>query len=348
MPAHDEHVQAVILGAGSSGVLHALALRAAGVKIEGIYDPDRDRARAVAEACGGHVLGSLASAASSDAEIAAICSPPSVHVAQAEALAAAGRTIFVEKPVATTPSELDRLRALASCVPILQWRAGRGLRAIRRAIAHGELGDAPVLSCDLAWARDDDYFRARQGWGCGALLSIGIHAIDAMGWALGREVERAAGLTSTRDQRLASRDRSAPVDETAAVAILRFNGGAMASFRISLDGGGDATTITLCGNGKTAILRGGEADPTANNVQWCARSSGDRARLEALERDTPGAMGAPLLVPYLGAAVCALRDGETPGQSQRLPSIVDAFGAHAAAMFVVSNQPESMRSGRDD
>jgi hypothetical protein len=84
-------------------------------------------------------------------------------------------------------------------------------------------------------------------------------------------------------------------------------------------------------------LSGGETDPTAGDLRWSAQSSRDRERLEALEKDTPGALGSPLLVPYLGAAICAVRDGEAPGQSQRLPSITDAFSAHAAAMCVVAS-----------
>jgi predicted dehydrogenase len=318
-------MRAVIVGAGASGALHALALRAASVTIAAVYDPDAERARAVADMCGARAVASLPEAAAADAEIAAICSPPSVHVAQAEALSASGRTVFVEKPVATTRAELERLAALSSCVPVFQWRAGRALRTLRRAVSLGELGPCPAVSCDLAWSRDDAYFDARPRWGCGALLSIGIHAIDAVTWAVGRSVERAAGIaTSTRPG----------CGETAAVAVLGFAGGASATLRISLDGGGNSTRITACGRGVTAHLAGPEADPTGGVLGWSARRPEDRERLEAIERTTRGALGSPLLVPYLGAAVAALRDGERPGEGERLPSIADVFGAHAAAMHV--------------
>lgn len=330
-------MEALIVGAGGSGALHALALRAAGVRIAAVYDPNPERAHAVADACGAIAFSSWTNALAHDAQIAAVCSPPHVHVEQAEALATSrrGRTVFVEKPVATTRADLDRLRKISSCVPILQWRAGRALRALRRAVMHGELGDAPVASCDLDWSRDAEYFRSRRDWGCGALLSIGVHAIDAMAWALGREIEpanlieSAAGITTN----LRAADAGV-VGETSAVAIFRLTRGAMASLRISLDGGGDTTTITVCGAGKTAHLTGGEADPTAGALRWSARSARDRERVEALERDTPGALGSPLLVPYIARAVSAIRDGETPGQSQRLLSIADVASAHAAAMSI--------------
>jgi predicted dehydrogenase len=322
-------VQAVIVGAGGSGALHALAFRAAGVRVVAVYDPDEARARAVADVCGARTVGSLAAAASVDADLAAVCSPPSVHVAQAMALATSGRTVFVEKPVATSLEELERLAALPRCVPIVQWRAGRALRALRRAIAFGELGPSPVVSCELAWGRSDAYFRARKGpeWGAGATLSVGIHALDALTWALEPvgEPESAAALATS--------SRTLAYGDTAAVAILGF-GRASAMLRISLDGGADTTRIVACGRGVTAELSGGEADPTGTVLRWAALDAGVRPRLEALERTTPGALGSPLLVPYLVAAIAAIKDGATPGETQRLPSIADVFAAHVAALRI--------------
>ena len=335
MSGESHDLRAVIAGAGVAGLLHALALRAAGVTIAGVFDPDRSRAEALAEQCGGAIVAAdLDALADLDAKIANICSPPAVHVAQAERLAAGergkDRIIFVEKPVAISFEELSRLRALPRCVPVVQWRAGRAIRAVRRAIARGELGDAPVVSCDLAWGRDDAYVRARgASWGCGAVLSVGIHAIDAVLWAIGSKVTEASGRTTRREGAWA---------ETGAVGLVRFEGGALASLRISFDGGADATRLTFCGNGITAVIEGGEGDPTASSVQWIAggaSSAGAKARLaslEALERETDGATGSPLIVPYLGDAIAAIREGRVPGDTQRLPSIADSFEAHATAL----------------
>jgi predicted dehydrogenase len=252
-------------------------------------------------------------------------------VAQATLLARSGRTVFVEKPVAVSFDELERLGALPRCVPVVQWRAGRGLRAVRRAIARGELGEAPVVSCDLAWSRDEAYLAARgAAWGCGAVLSVGIHAIDALIWALGRKVIDVSGHTTRRDGSWA---------ETGAVGHLRFEGGALATLRISLDGGADTTRLAFCGSGLSAVIEGGEADPTGATVRWIAmnvarepRGAARTEALERLERETAGALGSPLLVPYLGAAIAAVREGRSPGDTERLPSMADCFEAHAAAL----------------
>jgi len=314
-------MNAVIAGAGAAGLLHALALRAAGVRIAAIYDPDPSRARALAESVGGIAVPTFDALASVGSEIAAVCSPPRVHVEQAEVLARGGRAVFVEKPVATTEEELDRLLALPRCIPIAQWRAGRAIRAVRRAIAHGELGPAPVAAVDLAWGRDEAYFHARKGWGCGALLSIGIHALDVLVWAIGQPIEGVSGMTSRRE---------GAEHETAATALLRFRGGAKATLRLSLDGGGDSTRMSFCGRGVTACIEGGEADPTASLVRWSALDDAARVRLEELERATPGALGPPLLVPYVGDAIAALREGRNP------IGIADVADAHRAAMVIAS------------
>jgi predicted dehydrogenase len=249
-------------------------------------------------------------------------------------LAAGGRTVLVEKPVAVSFEELARLQTLPRCIPVVQWRAGRAIRAVRRAIACGELGDAPVVSCDLAWGRDEAYLRARgESWGCGAVLAIGIHAIDALQWAIGRKVEDVTSVTTRRAGAWA---------ETGAVAAFRFEGGAVASLRISLDGGADATRLTFCGRGLTASIEGGEGDPTATTVRWMTpRGPGAHARiatLETLERATHGALGSPLLVPYVGDVIAAIREGCAPGETPRLPSIGDCFDAHATALRIASGQ----------
>lgn len=337
-------MKAILVGAGVAGFLHSLAFRAHGVTIAGIFDPDAERARDLAKVSGGLAVSTLEELAEIDAELASICSPPRVHAEQAELISATRprRAVFIEKPVAVSFEEIERLRALPRCIPIVQWRAGRAIRAVRRAIVRGELGEAPVVSCDLAWARDDAYLRARgESWGCGAVLSIGIHAIDALAWAIGKNVEAVTGLTTRRSGAWA---------ETGAVGEIRFEGGALASLRLSLDGGANSTRLTFCGNGLTAIIEGGEGDPTASSVRWIV-GRGDAgaetriASLEALERGTAGALGSPLLVPYIGEALAALREGHTPGTTERLPSISDCAAAHVTALRLTAPCARSSSSG---
>jgi predicted dehydrogenase len=318
-------LRATICGAGAAGCMHALTFRAAGVSVVGIFDPDLTKAHALAELCGARAVTNLEALFAIESELTSVCSPPPVHVDQAEGACRRDRIVFVEKPVATTAEDLERVACLGWCVPVLQWRAGRALRAVRAAIRSGELGDAPSVDCDLAWSRDSAYFEAgratRSAWGGGVLLSVAIHAIDAVCFALGRRVTSASGALAHR----------VGVDvETSAVMTMGFEGGALAATRATFDSSEDATRLSFVGREVAAIIEGTEVDPTAGRVLWQARDPARLRRLQAIEAGCAGALTAPLLVPFLHDAIEAVRRGAAPGECDTLPSVESTREPHAA------------------
>ncbi len=325
-------MRALILGAGASGLLHALSLRAHGVAIDSVYDPDLDRARSLASLVRARALPSLDAAYGSDASVVAVCGPPTSHAPQAIALARAGRVVFVEKPIALDADSLDRLEPLEGVVPVVQWRFGRALRAIQHAIAWGELGSAPSVAIDLAWRRDAAYFAAGRAtwasWGCGALLSVGIHALDAALFALGGRVAHVMGIVG------GPRRQGVEVD-TGAVVCLATASGAMISLRITLDAAADRTRMAFTGGGVTAIIEGTEEDPTASDVIWHADAP-TRARLLRLEAEEAGYRAAPLLVPYLGRGLERLAESPLIGPDLAVPSVRGVAPAHRAIFDVVA------------
>ncbi len=305
--------------------MHALAFRAAGVSVVGVFDPNPEKARALAELCGARAVASPEALFGIDSELASVCSPPPAHVHQAEVACRPDRIVFVEKPVATTADELERIAHLGQCVPVLQWRAGRGLRAVRAAIRSGELGDAPSVDCDLAWSRDSAYFQAgratRSAWGGGVLLSVAIHAIDAVCFVFGRRVASSSGALAYRPG----------VDvETSAVMTMAFEGGALAALRATFDSSGDSTRLSFVGREVAAVIEGTEVDPTAGRVLWRARDAARLRRLRGIEEGCTGAQSAPLLVPFLHGAIEAVKRGAAPGECDTLPSVESARAAHAA------------------
>lgn len=312
--------RAVIVGAGVSGFLHALALRSAGVAIAGVFDPDGERARLLTSLVGGAALASLGEACAMEAEIAAICSPPPHHVTQAEALARPDRLVFVEKPVATGHGELARLRRLPHIVPILQWRAGRAARELHAAVRAGAFGPRPHVYGQLHLWRDDAYFatRGHARWGCGAMTSIGIHAIDLVLWILGRPV------TGHRGQEWVGR---AGVDvATQGELEIAFEGGATARILLSVDARGmNAVCLRVHGDVASAELRAGEADPTGTPLTL---------RGLAPIVDAGGALGSPLLVPYIHEALAAFR------AKRPFVSVADTEASHVLA-FALSPRREA-------
>jgi predicted dehydrogenase len=321
-------VDAAIVGAGGAGLFHALCLRARGVAVTHVFDADAARARNLADLCGGRAVDTIEALAASGAECVSICSPPRWHATQAELCARPGRVVFVEKPVAVAGEELSRLAAIPGCVPVVQWRAGRALRAVRDAIAAWHLGPSPTVSVDLALHRAPEYFTADRAsparWGCGALLSVGIHALDAVCFALSRAPIAVRAVAGGDDP------------ERNMAVLVTFAGGALLALRITLEGGGpDEVRMAFCGNGVTATIMGGEVDPTAGAVQWKTADARRRSELERIEGRAEGHLAPPLLVPYLAEAVDALRRGLAAGECDALPTIASVAASHDTAFRAV-------------
>lgn len=314
--------RALIVGAGVSGFLHALAFRSAGIAIEAVYDPDRERAALLAGLVGGTATDSLAQVASSGARFVAVCSPPIFHVEQAELLARPERLLFVEKPVALADAELDRLRALPNVVPVLQWRAGRAARELRAALSGETFGPSPRLRVDLRLWRDAAYFahgrRGRDKWGCGAMLSIGIHAIDLLLFVVGRRVIGASGREwrGRQDIDVATRGE---------LTVL-FDGGARADLELTLDDDRHSgVSIRAYGPSAFAGVTASEGDPTASSL------FADGVAPAILAR-AGGASGSPLLVPFVHEAVAAFESGRS------MISVDDVATAHALAFRITARE----------
>ncbi|MBS2012238.1 MAG: Gfo/Idh/MocA family oxidoreductase [Deltaproteobacteria bacterium] len=306
--------RALVVGGGVSGLLHALALRAAGVSIEGVVDPNLPQAELLTSLVGGIATSSFEIAREWEVDVAAICSPPSVHVAQAIALARRGRLVFVEKPVALGEHDLGRLRELPSVVPIVQWRAGRSARMLRALFAAEAFGPAPRLSIDLRAWRDDAYFMGgRRGlaqWGCGAMTSIGIHAVDLALHAVGRKVVSWQGREVF--------GRPAVDVPTGGSLTIGFEGGAVAVVSITLDAPGcNDLVLAARGPSGSALLAASEGDPTAAPLEL----RGEARRIARQLPDPGGAGGSPLLVPFVKEALDAHRRGES---SIRVDDVAEA------------------------
>ena len=102
-----------IIGAGHFGRFHALKVKASRrAVLAGLHDPQAERAAAIGrEAGGAPALGLEALLAASDAVI--VASPAETHFELTAQALAAGRHVLVEKPIAATLDEADRLAALA-------------------------------------------------------------------------------------------------------------------------------------------------------------------------------------------------------------------------------------------
>lgn len=215
-----------LAGAGFIAVVHALAAKDAGITVRSVASAGGRSAR--------HLAGELdARRCSVDqlpdgADLLVVATPPPSHVDLAIAGLAEGAAVLVEKPIAPTLSEADRLLAAVAATPgaritvgenLLHAPAWRAFSSFRPSL--GTLGHLSVQT--LQPAPDWGHFASPLVDG-GVLYDLGPHAI-ALAIAVAGEpvVAVEATLSSERDD---GADDAAKVD-------LRFGSGLRASVEVS-------------------------------------------------------------------------------------------------------------------
>jgi predicted dehydrogenase len=107
-------LRAGVIGAGVFGGYHAgQYARLPGVTFSGVYDTHPDRAARVAMPLGGRAFADLEHFLEA-VDVVTVASPASHHAEQALAAIAAGKAVYVEKPVAVSLADAERVRAAAA------------------------------------------------------------------------------------------------------------------------------------------------------------------------------------------------------------------------------------------
>ena len=108
-------VKVGLVGAGYVSAYHARALRSLRyVEIVGVADPDQDRAEALAAKFKiPRVFPSLEAMAEAGPNVIHVLTPPATHAAMALEALNMGCHVFVEKPMAETATDCDRMMAFA-------------------------------------------------------------------------------------------------------------------------------------------------------------------------------------------------------------------------------------------
>jgi predicted dehydrogenase len=131
-------------------------------------------------------------AADRSIDAAVIATPNALHAPQAIACLEAGKHVLVEKPMACTLAEALAMneaadRSGAALMVAHCWRFHSDVRALRNRIARGELGDITKTrgyGVHAGWG-PSGWFTDRELAGGGALLDMGVHAIDTVRFLLG-------------------------------------------------------------------------------------------------------------------------------------------------------------------
>ncbi len=221
-----------VVGCGKVADLHAAALRAAPqAELVACCSGRFERAMAVAAKYGITAYpGVEAMLADGRVQAVVIGTPHPRHAEPAVAAARAGAHVLVEKPLASSLADCDRMIAAArerrvTLGVISQRRFYAPSRRVREAIDAGKIG-RPVLGSvtmfgwrDAAYYRSDPWRGSWDGEGGGVLVNQAPHQLDLLLWYLG-EPEELAGFWATLNH------PTIEVEDTA-VAVVRFRSGAL-------------------------------------------------------------------------------------------------------------------------
>jgi len=106
-------LRAGVIGAGVFGGYHAAKYaELADVELAAVFDPHPERARALADRFGGRAFADLAGFLAA-VDVVSIAAPAAAHAGHALAALRAGKPVYVEKPLATSPADADAIIAEA-------------------------------------------------------------------------------------------------------------------------------------------------------------------------------------------------------------------------------------------
>jgi predicted dehydrogenase len=159
------------------------------VRVVAACDADPERVRATQERY--HIAAGFASLdemlRQSDFEVGVVCTPTPVRESVIGQLAAAGKHVFVEKPLADSYDEAERMVATCERHGVLfavdqNFRYHYPFDTARRVLREGALGAVVgVLHNDLMFRQDSGW---RTGRARHALSVMGVHWLDGFRWLL--------------------------------------------------------------------------------------------------------------------------------------------------------------------
>jgi len=221
-----------ILGPGVVAEYFLQAIRAsAGARLAAVGHYRPERFDEISAAFGAPCLATQDVIDHPDIDVICICTPSGQHAEQAVRAAEAGKHVLVEKPMALTLDDADRMievcqkKGVALGV-VFQRRTEPVFQRVRQAVEAGDLGLLNLGVLTMPYVRAQAYYDSapwRGTWsldGGGVLMNQGIHLVDLLIWYMGDPVAIQATAATLR--------RDIEVEDTL-TATLRFANGALAS-----------------------------------------------------------------------------------------------------------------------
>ena len=246
--------------------------------------------------------------AADEVEAVLIALPNHLHVPAATAALAAGKAVYLEKPIANRAEDAQplveawRASGLVGMIGFNYRRHPLIIEAKRR-VEGGDIGE-PVMARTLfaSAKRDLPPWKARRETGGGALLDLASHHVDLLGYLLD---SRVAAVAATL--------RSVHSEQDVAMLTLRFESGIEAHIAASISAA-DADRIDLIGDGGMLSIDRLRSRRLEHQGPSRPKSRGDRLRValgKATDaRDAAAPPAEPSHALALDAFCRAVREGD--------------------------------------
>lgn len=170
----------------------------------------------------------------SDIDVVCICTPSGLHAPIAEQVATAKKHIVLEKPIAMTINETDRIIDVAKSnkVKLTVVHPNRYRTAVqetKKLLDQNLLGKISHANCLINWNRGQEYYNQAPWRGTkthdgGVLMNQAIHNLDLLLWFMGKPKE-VFSMEATRLRDIEAEDVS--------TGVIRFENGALANVQAS-------------------------------------------------------------------------------------------------------------------
>ncbi|MBT9493207.1 MAG: Gfo/Idh/MocA family oxidoreductase [Paucibacter sp.] len=290
LPILDRPIRFALVGCGriSKNHIEAIAAHAGAAELVAVCDNNpKALAAAVAltGAAGFSSLEALLAAKEPDktADIVVLATPSGLHPQQAMQIAAAGRHVLSEKPMATKLDEgVAMVRACRDAgvklFVVKQNRLNATVQKVREAIQQGRFGRIFLSTVNVFWTRPQSYYdaspwRGRWDMDGGAFMNQASHYVDLLDWLVG-PVDSVHAYTATLDRDIEAEDTG--------VMSARLRHGGLASINVTmltypqnLEG-----SITILGE-KGTVKIGGTAVNKIEHWQFADQRPEDALALSA-------------------------------------------------------------------
>jgi UDP-N-acetyl-2-amino-2-deoxyglucuronate dehydrogenase len=184
-----------------------------------------------------------------DIDLVSICTPPFCHAQIAIDFLKAGKNVIVEKPMAASLEECDRMISAAKesgklLAVIAQNRFRDPIMGLKAVLDSGKIGRVLHAQVDSFWWRGHCYYDLwwrglweKEGGGC--TLNHAVHHIDMLGWMLGKPSRVQALLSNSAHDNAEVEDIS--------IAALQYPRGSVAQITSSVIHHGEEQQIIFQG-----------------------------------------------------------------------------------------------------